>query len=242
MRRTRAHAAPVARVGCCDSSADSICVAVRCDGRQFVSCQPEAGTTENGCCWTGSSVLRFAGSTQPRPMRTPPGSIGLLLLCLRGCHQWCIGRRKSGRPCNGGWRPFRHRSPRPQERESPIRGTDTQRQTGQLDRGEYRGRGLHFLRGESQPPVAARPPRAVGLLPSSARRLLEAPSLVKSAKSAADYWKRRLWLSDTFRGRRGVSSAGKSAALSERLLFVFLLYPFRPVDSTQEPSGTGGVD
>ena len=26
---------------------------------------------------------------------------------------------------------------------------------------------------------------------------------VKSAKSAADYWKRRLWLSDTFRSRSG---------------------------------------
>ena len=68
---------------------------------------------------------------------------------------------------------------------------------------------------------------------AAGRRKLEAIPSFKDAKSKTrraplTLWKRRLWLSDTFRGRRGVRSAGKSAALSEWLLFVFLLYPFRP--------------
>ena len=161
-------------------------------------------------------------------MRCSPVSIGLLLPCWRGCLQWLAGRRRRGWRRNEGWRPFRHRPPQRLVHGRPTRGNRNGQHTGHWHRGAVRGPGLHFLRGESRPPVVARPPQVAGVPPSSVRWLSEALSLVKTRRAPLTLWKRSVWLSDTFRGRRGVRSAGKSAALSERLLFVFLLYPFRP--------------
>ena len=134
------------------------------------------------------------------------------------------GRRRRGWRRNEGWRPFRHRPPQRLVHGRPTRGNRNGQHTGHWHRGAVRGPGLHFLRGESRPPVVARPPQVAGVPPSSVRWLSAALSLVKTRRAPLTLWKRRLWLSDTFRGRRGVRSAGKSAALSERLLSVFLLF------------------